>query len=198
MRQSDRGDLADLARDLAAAGDRARRHPALSAAGATAGRERYSSLCYFTPTAQPPQCGTLRHIPGGAMPAPDADLSCSRCCSLGCALSDREAEAEARGYERGYRQAVKEQYWIIQNQQRSARALNPPRHETFIPFSCSRPLRAMDRQRPGQHGGQLRRAGRSGRQPHRNPPAVGRAVGAAQPPAPGTRAQLAVQQRFAM
>ena len=23
---------------------------------------RYSSLCYFTPTAQPPQCGTLRHI----------------------------------------------------------------------------------------------------------------------------------------
>ena len=37
----------------------------------------------------------------------------------GCAtVSDREAAAEARGYERGYRQAVKEQYWILQNQQR--------------------------------------------------------------------------------
>ena len=39
----------------------------------------------------------------------------------GCATgSDREAAAEARGYERGYRQAVKEQYWILQNQQRAA------------------------------------------------------------------------------
>ena len=35
----------------------------------------------------------------------------------GCATGSREA-AEARGYERGYRQAVKEQYWLIQNQQR--------------------------------------------------------------------------------
>jgi hypothetical protein len=31
----------------------------------------------------------------------------------------RETDAEARGYERGYRQAVKEQYWIIQNLQRA-------------------------------------------------------------------------------
>ena len=39
----------------------------------------------------------------------------------GCAtVSDRAAAAEARGYERGYRQAVKEQYGIIQNQQRAA------------------------------------------------------------------------------
>ncbi len=38
----------------------------------------------------------------------------------GCATSKRDTEAEARGYERGYRQATKEQYWIIQNQQRSA------------------------------------------------------------------------------
>ena len=40
----------------------------------------------------------------------------------GCATfrpADRESAAEARGYERGYRQAVKEQYWIIQNQQRA-------------------------------------------------------------------------------
>ena len=43
----------------------------------------------------------------------------------GCAtVSDRDAAAEARGYERGYRQAVKEQYGIIQNQQRAA--MPPP------------------------------------------------------------------------
>ena len=37
----------------------------------------------------------------------------------GCASpQSREASAEARGYERGYTQAVKEQYWIIQNLQR--------------------------------------------------------------------------------
>ena len=34
----------------------------------------------------------------------------------GCATPHhRETDAEARGYECGYRQAVKEQYWIIQN-----------------------------------------------------------------------------------
>ncbi len=38
----------------------------------------------------------------------------------GCATTKREAQAEARGYERGYAQAVKEQYWILQNQQRPA------------------------------------------------------------------------------
>ena len=38
----------------------------------------------------------------------------------GCATPhQRETDAEARNYERGYRQAVKEQYWIIQNQQRT-------------------------------------------------------------------------------
>jgi hypothetical protein len=37
----------------------------------------------------------------------------------GCASPvRRESTAEARGYEHGYGQAVKEQYWIIQNQQR--------------------------------------------------------------------------------
>jgi hypothetical protein len=49
----------------------------------------------------------------------------------GCATfrpADRESAAEARGYERGYRQAVKEQYWIIQNQQRAA-----PPHATSQP-----------------------------------------------------------------
>lgn len=47
----------------------------------------------------------------------------------GCALptrpSDRETAAEARGYERGYRQAVKQQYWIIQNQQRAPGRKSP-------------------------------------------------------------------------
>ena len=39
-------------------------------------------------------------------------------CATPTRQTDREAAAEARGYERGYRQAVKEQYWLIQNQQR--------------------------------------------------------------------------------
>ena len=33
-----------------------------------------------------------------------------------------EAEAEKRGYDRAMNQAVKQQYWIIQNQQRSQKA----------------------------------------------------------------------------
>ena len=45
----------------------------------------------------------------------------------GCASPRREPDAEARAYERGYRQAVKEQYWIIQNQQRTTPA---PNHKT--------------------------------------------------------------------
>lgn len=40
----------------------------------------------------------------------------------------REAAAEARGFERGYRQAVKEQYWLIQNQQRT-----PPARDSVTP-----------------------------------------------------------------
>ena len=62
MRQSDRGDLADLATDLAlpeTALDAIQRYPLPEQ---LADGERYSSLCYFTPTSQPPQCGTLRHI----------------------------------------------------------------------------------------------------------------------------------------
>lgn len=38
-------------------------------------------------------------------------------CATPARLAEREAAAEARGFERGYRQAVKEQYWIIQNRQ---------------------------------------------------------------------------------
>ena len=46
-------------------------------------------------------------------------------CATPARLSEREAAAEARGYERGYRQAVKEQYWLIQNQQRRAAPVEP-------------------------------------------------------------------------
>ena len=48
-------------------------------------------------------------------------------CATPARISDREAAAEARGYERGYGQAVKEQYWLIQNQQRrpAPAELNP-------------------------------------------------------------------------
>ena len=59
-------------------------------------------------------------------------LWCSAILLTGCATTSRptarETEAEARGFERGYGQAVKEQYWIIQNQQRQApvAASKPP------------------------------------------------------------------------
>ena len=46
-------------------------------------------------------------------------------CALPARRSDRDAAAETRGYERGYRQAVKEQYWIIQNQQRAPERKSP-------------------------------------------------------------------------
>lgn len=46
-------------------------------------------------------------------------------CATPLRLSEREAAAEARGYERGYRQAVKEQYWLIQNQQRRPAPVEP-------------------------------------------------------------------------
>jgi len=62
MRQSDRGDLADLARDLPlpeTALEAIQRYPLPEQLPA---ESRYSSLCYFTPTSQPAQCGTLRHI----------------------------------------------------------------------------------------------------------------------------------------
>lgn len=56
-------------------------------------------------------------------------LWCSAIFLTGCATTSRptsrETEAEARGFERGYGQAVKEQYWIIQNQQRQAAVAAP-------------------------------------------------------------------------
>lgn len=53
-------------------------------------------------------------------------LVCLVLLFAGCASPRREPDAETRAYERGYRQAVKEQYWFIQNQQRTpAPAANP-------------------------------------------------------------------------
>jgi len=62
MRQADRADLADLAADLPlpeTALDAIQRYPLPEQ---LPDHGRYSSLCYFAPTAQPPQCGTIRHI----------------------------------------------------------------------------------------------------------------------------------------
>lgn len=69
MRQSDRSDLIDLTADLPLpenAIDAIQRYPLPEQLPAA---KRHSSLCYFAPTAQPPQCGTLRHfqeVPCGA------------------------------------------------------------------------------------------------------------------------------------
>lgn len=62
MRQADRADLVDLAKDLPipeTALDAIQRYPLPEQ---LPDEQRHSSLCYFTPTAQPPQCGTLRHF----------------------------------------------------------------------------------------------------------------------------------------
>jgi hypothetical protein len=62
MRQADRSDLAELAVDLAlpeSAVEAIQHYPMPEQLPA---EQRHSSLCYFLPTAQPPQCGTLRHI----------------------------------------------------------------------------------------------------------------------------------------
>ena len=62
MRQHDRADLADMARDLAlpeTALEAIQNYPLpeqLPEGG------KFSSLCYHAPTTQPPLCGTLRHI----------------------------------------------------------------------------------------------------------------------------------------
>jgi hypothetical protein len=62
MRQNDRTDLVDLSADLPVpetSVDAIQRYPLPEQLPV---RQRHSSLCLFTPTAQPPQCGTLRHF----------------------------------------------------------------------------------------------------------------------------------------
>jgi hypothetical protein len=61
LRQSDRTDAADLAADIGlpeSALDAIQQYPLPEQLPDGA---RFSSACHFTPTAQPPQCGTLRH-----------------------------------------------------------------------------------------------------------------------------------------
>lgn len=62
MRQNDRTDLVDLTRDLPlpeSAAEAIQRYPLPEQL--PEGR-KFSSVCLFNPSAQPPQCGTLRHI----------------------------------------------------------------------------------------------------------------------------------------
>ncbi|OYU99769.1 MAG: hypothetical protein CFE26_25075, partial [Verrucomicrobiales bacterium VVV1] len=62
MRQTARGALAALAHDLPlpeTALDAIQRYPLPEQLAAD---QRHSSLCFFNPAAQPPQCGTLRHF----------------------------------------------------------------------------------------------------------------------------------------
>jgi len=62
LRQSDRQDMNDLAEDVGlpeTAVEAIQRYPLPEQQPPGA---RYSSVCYFSPTAQPPRCGTLRHI----------------------------------------------------------------------------------------------------------------------------------------
>ena len=51
----------------------------------------------------------------------------------GNAVKKGEAEAEKRGYDRAMNQAVKQQYWIIQNQQKSAKT--QVRTATMVPVA---------------------------------------------------------------
>ena len=62
LRQADRADLAELAADIGlpeSAVEAIQHYPMPEQLPADG---RYSSVCYFLPTAQPPQCGTLRHV----------------------------------------------------------------------------------------------------------------------------------------
>jgi len=62
LRQSERNDMADLATDIGlpeTAVEAIQRYPLPEQ---QAPEERFSSVCYFAPTAQPPRCGTIRHF----------------------------------------------------------------------------------------------------------------------------------------
>lgn len=62
MRQHDRADLAEIARDLAlpeSAVEAIQRYPLPEQLSSDS---RHSSLCYLAPTCQPPLCGTIRHF----------------------------------------------------------------------------------------------------------------------------------------
>ena len=71
MRQHDRADLADMARDLALPESALEAIQAYPLPEQLPDRGKFSSLCYHAPTTQPPLCGTLRHI----QEAPHANAS---------------------------------------------------------------------------------------------------------------------------
>ena len=68
MRQFDRSDLEDISKDIQLPEvmiDAVQHYPLPEQ---QAGNQKFSSLCYYSPTVQPPLCGTLRHIAGSATP----------------------------------------------------------------------------------------------------------------------------------
>ncbi|HRE04176.1 MAG TPA: hypothetical protein PKX00_01110, partial [Opitutaceae bacterium] len=68
MRQADRSDLLDLARDVPLPESALEVIPGYPLPEQQPAGGRFSSVCYFLPTAQPPQCGTLLHV----QPSPEA------------------------------------------------------------------------------------------------------------------------------
>jgi hypothetical protein len=66
MRQFDRSDLEDISKDIQLPEvmiDAVQHYPLPEQ---QAPGQKFSSLCYYSPTVQPPLCGTLRHIPAVA------------------------------------------------------------------------------------------------------------------------------------
>jgi type IV secretory pathway VirB4 component len=62
MRQFDRSDLEDISKDIQLPEvmiDAVQHYPLPEQQAAN---QKFSSLCYYSPTVQPPLCGTLRHI----------------------------------------------------------------------------------------------------------------------------------------
>jgi hypothetical protein len=64
MRQFDRSDLEDISKDIQLPEvmiDAVQHYPLPEQQAAN---QKFSSLCYYSPTVQPPLCGTLRHVAG--------------------------------------------------------------------------------------------------------------------------------------
>lgn len=62
LRQSDRQDMVDLAGDIGLPESAVAAIQNYPLPEQQVAEQRFSSICYFKPTAQPPQCGTLRHF----------------------------------------------------------------------------------------------------------------------------------------
>jgi type IV secretion system protein TrbE len=71
MRQFDRSDLEDISKDIQLPEvmiDAVQHYPLPEQQAA---HQKFSSLCYYSPTVQPPLCGTLRHISEVTTPRPN-------------------------------------------------------------------------------------------------------------------------------